>query len=371
MNLSFSLSKTIASKTIAGNLALVTVLLLLNGCGKQGAAPPSGPQGFPVKIQIAKAQLVPDSTDYLATLKSRSSADLRPQVEGDITAIFVRAGAQVQAGTPVLQIDSRKKEAIVSYEVATHKYKLATVELNRVDLERKKKLYAAGVIPKADLDQSQTAYATSRADADALDAAIREQKEQLRYYTVKATTPGVIGDIPVRVGDHVTSATTLTTLDRGGPLEAYINVPAEKSAQVKAGMQVDIVDEAGQTLLRTQVSFVSPHMDTATQTLLIKAPMSNLNHKFLNEQQVHARVIWSEHQAPLIPVTAVSRLSGKMFAFVVDGQGQHTVARQRRISVGELIGNDYVVLNGIQPGDRIIVSGVQILADGMPVIPQS
>ena len=361
-----------STRFIAGNLVLVAAWLLLSGCGKQNAnIAPSGPQGLPVKIQIAKAQLVPDSTDYLATLKSRNAAELHPQVEGDITAIFVKAGAQVQAGAPVLQIDSRKQEATVSIEVAAHKSKLATVEMNRVDLERKKKLYAAGVIARADLDQSLAAYDTSKADADALDATIREQKEQLRYYTVKATTAGVIGDIPVRVGDHVTNLTTLTTLDRGGPLEAYINVPAEKSAQVKSGVKVEILDETGQTVLRTQVSFVSPHMDTATQTLLVKAPTPNLNHKFLNEQQVHARVIWSEHQAPLIPVTAVSRLTGKMFAFVVEGQGQQMVARQRVISVGDLIGNDYVVLEGIQPGDRVIVTGVQILADGMPVIPQS
>jgi RND family efflux transporter MFP subunit len=355
-------------RIISGTLAPAALLLLLNGCGKQSAAPPPAP--FPVKIQIAKTQLVPNSTDYLATLKSRNSAELRPQVEGDITAIFVRAGAQVQTGTPILQIDPRKQEAIVSNQVATHKSKLATVAMNLVDLERKKKLYAAGVIPKADLDTSQTAYDTSKADAEALDAAIREQREQLRYYTVKASTPGVIGDIPVHVGDHVTNLTTLTTLDRGGPLEAYINLPAEKSAQIKSGVQVEIVDETGKTLLRTQVSFVSPHMDTATQTLLVKAPMPNLGNRFLNDQQVHARVIWSEHQAPLIPVTAVSRLSGKMFAFVVDGQGQQTVARQRIITVGDLIGNDYVVLDGIQPGDRIIVSGVQILVDGMPVAPQ-
>src|ERR1700680_160014 len=101
-------------RILGGNLVLAATLLLLNGCGKQSAAPPSGPQGFPVKIQIARAQLVPDSTDYLATLKSRNAAELHPQVEGDITAIFVRAGAQVHAGTPVLQIDSRKQEATVS-----------------------------------------------------------------------------------------------------------------------------------------------------------------------------------------------------------------------------------------------------------------
>jgi hypothetical protein len=67
-------------------------------------------------------------------------------------------------------------------------------------------------------------------------------------------------------------------------------------------------------------------------------------------------------------VTAVSRLSGKIFAFVAEGQGQQMVARQKVIEVGDVVGNDYVVLDGIHPGDKIIVSGVQMLADGMPVV---
>jgi multidrug efflux pump subunit AcrA (membrane-fusion protein) len=70
---------------------------------------------------------------------------------------------------------------------------------------------------------------------------------------------------------------------------------------------------------------------------------------------------------PMIPVTAVSRQSGKIFAFIAEADGQQTVARQRLITVGDLLGNDYVVLDGIKAGDKVIVSGVQMLADGMPV----
>ena len=84
-----------------------------------------------------------------------------------------------------------------------------------------------------------------------------------------------------------------------------------------------------------------------------------------------SRVVWSEQKKPVIPLTAVSRLSGKMFAFVAETQGQQSVARQRVIQVGDMMGNDYVVLDGIKPGEKVIVSGVQLLADGMPVIPQS
>jgi multidrug efflux pump subunit AcrA (membrane-fusion protein) len=71
----------------------------------------------------------------------------------------------------------------------------------------------------------------------------------------------------------------------------------------------------------------------------------------------------------VIPITAVTRLSGKLFAFVAEGNGQQSVARQRVIQVGDLVGNDYVVLDGINAGDKIIITSVQMLADGMPVNP--
>ncbi|HEV2991993.1 MAG TPA: efflux RND transporter periplasmic adaptor subunit, partial [Candidatus Angelobacter sp.] len=153
--------------------------------------------------------------------------------------------------------------------------------------------------------------------------------------------------------------------------EAYIYVPAEKSTAVHKGMPIDILDESGKSLLRVRVDFISPHVDTGTQSLLLKASMPNAAPGLRNDQQVHARLIWSEQKLPVIPVTAVSRLSGKIFAFVAEDQGQQAVAHQKMIQVGDLVGNDYVVLDGIKPGERLIVSNIQLLADGMPVIPQS
>ena len=359
-------------RLIFSTVALLGIAFLATGCGNKASADkPAGMPAFPVKVITVQAQMVPQSTDYLATLKSRNSAVLQPQVEGDVTRIFVHSGDHVAAGAPLLEIDPRKQQAAVSNQEAAHKAKLATMEQNRIDLERKKKLFAAGVIAKADLDQSQSLYESSKADAEALDAGIREQKVQLRYYTVNAPTAGVVGDIPVRVGDHVTNATQLTTLDMGGQLEAYLNVPAEKSRDIRVGMPVDLLDEAGQPVTRTRVSFVSPRVDPDSQTLLVKALVANAGMKLRNAQQVHARVVWSERKLPMIPVTAVSRLSGKLFAFVAEGTGQQAVAKQRLIQVGDLVGNDYVVLDGIQPGDKVIVSGVQMLADGMAVIPGS
>lgn len=347
--------------------------LLVSGCSRQttNAAAAGQPPAFPVKVVTVQAQLVPEATEYLATLKSRNASALQPQVEGEVTKIFVHSGERVEAGAPVLEIDPKKQEATVGTQEATYKSKVATMEYDRADLDRKKQLYSAGVIAKADLDASQAAYDAAKADADSLSASIREQKEQLRYYMVKAPTAGIVGDIPVRVGDRVATTTLLTTVDRGGDVEAYIYVPADKSSAVRMNMPLEILDDDGKPVLRTTVFFISPQVDANSQTLLLKARVPNAGRKFSNDQTVHARLIWSERKAPIIPVTAVSRLSGKMFAFVAEDQGGNAVARQRVIQVGDVVGNDYVVLDGIKPGDRVITSGVQMLVDGMAVIPQS
>lgn len=353
-------------------LAFAGFIALLGGCSSDvNAGKASGPQAFPVKVIAAQAKMVPLSTDYLATLRSRNSAVLQPQVEGDITRIFVHSGQRVQAGAPILEIDPRKQQAAVSNQEAAFKSKEATLQLAAVDLNRKKQLYAAGVIAKADLDASQTAYDAAKADAEAMEAATHEQRVQLRYYTVNAPTEGTVGDIPVKVGDHVTNQTQLTTLDLGGQLEAYLYVPSEKSGAVHLGMPVDLLDDSGKVALRTKISFISPRVDPDSQMLLVKTQVPNPGAKFRNAQQVHVQVVWSERMAPLIPVTAVSRLSGKMFAFVAEAQGQQSVARQRTIEVGDLVGNDYVVVEGIKPGEKVIISNVQMLVDGMPVVPQS
>jgi RND family efflux transporter MFP subunit len=358
-------------KLAIATVVLLALAVLAAGCGGAKAGTPTGPQAFPVKTMTAQAETVPISTDYLATLRSRNAATLQPLVEGDITKIFVNSGDRVQAGAPILEIDPRKQQATVNNQEAGLKSKQAVMQQAAIDLDRKKKLYAAGVLAKADLDTAQNTYDAAKADAEALQAGIREQQVQLHYYTVRAPAAGVIGDIPVHVGDHVNAQTMLTTVDKGGALEAYLNVPAEKSSALKMGMPVDLVDDQGKPLTRTKITFISPHVDTDSQTLLVKTQVPNADMKFRNAQQVHARVVWSERKATVIPITAVTRLSGKLFAFVAEGNGQQAVARQRVIQVGDLVGNDYVVLDGINAGDKIIITSVQMLADGMPVVPQS
>ncbi len=359
-------------KPAAGMVFVLLALVAAGGCSRPVEANRAGgPQAFPVKVQVARPQAVGEATEYLATLKSRDASVLQPQVEGQVTRIFVRAGDRVEPGSPLLEIDPLKQQAAVNNQEAVRRSRLANLDWSRKELERRKQLFAAGVISRQDLDQAQSGYDAAVADVEAMEAGVKEQRVQLRYYTVKAPAAGVIGDIPVRVGDRVKTDTVLTTLDKRGELEAYISIPAEKAAEVEPGTAVEILDDEGKPALRSRVSFISPRVDTASQLLLVKAPVPNRDRRFRNEQLVHVRVVWRQVERPLAPVTVVSRVSGQTFLFVAEKAGDQWVARQRAVRLGDIVGNDYVVLEGIKPGEQIVTSGVQMLADGMPLVPQS
>jgi RND family efflux transporter MFP subunit len=198
---------------------------------------------------------------------------------------------------------------------------------------------------------------------------VREQEVQLHYYTVASPTDGIVGDIPVRVGDRVTVSTLLTTVDQPGALEAYVYVPVERAAEVKVGTPVEILDEGSKPLATSRIRFISPQVDNQTQTVLVKAAIESTS-RLRTGEFIRARVVWGTHDSPTIPVLAVTRISGQYFGYVAEEKDGSLVARQRPLSVGQIVGNDYVVRDGIKPGDRIIVSGTQFLADGVPVSPQ-
>jgi RND family efflux transporter MFP subunit len=350
-------------------LSVAVLASALAGLACRAGPPPGGPPGMPVKIQVAKAVEVDDSSEYVATLKSRGSAAIMPQVEGNLTRIFVRSGDRVAAGDSLMQIDPVKQQATLNSQEDTRAARMAALQYARQQFERVQGLNASGISSKADLDAAQAALDAAQADLSAVEAQVREQQAQLHYYRVTAPAGGVVGDIPVRVGDRVTVSTLLTTVDGPGTMEAYLYVPVERAAQLRPGLPVRLVDSTGQVLAESHVTFVSPQVDDQTQTVLAKAGIANIG-TLRSAQFIRAHVVWGTRRGPVVPVVAVSRISGQYFAFVAEQDQAGLVARQRPVKVGEIVGNDYVVLEGIKEGDRVIVSGTQFLRDGVPVAPQ-
>ena len=236
-----------------------------------------------------------------------------------------------------------------------------------MQLTRAKTLYESGVMSKQDFDQAQTSYEAAYADVKSLDAQVNQQQVQLNYYRVFSPTDGIVGDVPVHVGDRVTNTTPLTTIDERRALEVYVQIPSEHAGEIKMDAPVEVLDNAGKILLRTKVYFISPQIDTATQSVLAKAPADQAENSLRSMQLVRARIIWNTHPGITVPVVAVSRVSGQFFAFVAEQQDGKTVARQRPLQLGEITGNDYVARSGLKAGEQVVVSGGQSLADGAPI----
>jgi len=360
-------------RTTLVSLEGLLALGIASGCGQKTAADNAGGGAhlaMPVQVQITEAVKIPETTEYLSILKSRHSAIINPQVEGQITKIFVKSGDQVKTGGALLQIDPVKQEALVSSQEATRAAQEANRRLAEVSLERAKKLFAAGVISKQDLDNAQSSFDASDAQVKALEEQVRQQKVELRYYTVSAPMDGIVGDIPVRVGDRVTVTTRLTTVDEPGALEAYIYVPADRARELSLGLPVKLLDENGNVAASTRVTFVSPQVETDTQTILAKAAVENSQTRLRIAQQLRAQLTWGTHEGPVVPVLAVNRINGQFFVFVAVNEGKGAVAHQKQLKLGDTFGNNYVVLGGLKPGDHLIVSGTQFLQDGFPVAEQ-
>jgi RND family efflux transporter MFP subunit len=326
-------------------------------------------QAMPVQTVAVALSPVPQSSEYVATIKSRRSATMQPQVDGRLTQILVRSGDHVKAGQLLMEIDPQHQVATVDSQRATERQKKALYDYNTTEVDRQRKLFEAGIISRDAFEQAQQAFDNSKADYQSSSAMSNTQEQQLAYYSIRAPFDGVVGDIPVHVGDYVSSTTMLTTVDENQDLEAYIYVPTERAGTVRQGLNVDLMDTNGNLLEKTKVDFVSPQVDSTLQEILVKAPVHATPEILRNAEMVKARIIWSTTPMAVVPVLAVSRQGGQSFVFVARQQNGHTMAIQTPVTLGDTVGNTYSISSGLNVGDRVIVSGTQFLVNNMPVMP--
>jgi len=356
---------------------------------------------MPVEMLTLTPKPIDQTTEFVGTIKSRRSTTIQPQVEGFITRIAVKSGDRVSSGTLLVEIDSKPQEASISSLESVKAQREIDVTYARQESDRAKKLLDAGAASQMDFDRAANALKAAEAQVRTVEEQIRQLRTQLAYYKVTSPTAGVIGDIPVRQGDRVSTSTLLTTVEANEGLELYLNVPVQQGPQLRVGLPVRLIDETGKEVARAAINFVSPSVDAETQTILAKVPLNAGS--FRTSQYVRAQVIWSSNPTLTVPVTAVLRINGQYFAFVAQsspqpggagtaggggalsgaaasggsqagptgetgGPGTTLTAKQRPVALGNVIGNDYVVLSGLNAGETLIVSGVQKIGDGAPVM---
>lgn len=345
-------------------------------CGGADSQAPAqaqgGPPATPVEILTLTPKPIAETSDFIASLRSLRSTTVQPDADGIVTRIFVKAGDRVRAGAPLVQINAQRQQAAVRSAEATRSGSDADVQYWRQQVARLEALVTAGAISKQEFEQAQNQLRTAEARLAANDAEVREGQVQLGYYRVDAPQSGTVGEIPVRVGDRITSSTVITTIDENTSLELYIQVPLDRAPDLKVGLPVQLLDATDQVVGTSAITFVAPRVDEETQTVLAKSALKSMPDSVRVQQFVRARIVWRTADGLTVPVTAVTRISGQFFCFVAEAGPQGgLLARQKPLTVGELQGNDYVVKSGLKAGDRIIVSGIQKLGDGAPIQAQA
>ena len=352
--------------------ACLVCTLVLAACGGD-SAPPGGPGaggGMPptgVKLLTLEQKPLEQASEFIATVRSLRSTTVQPEVEGLVTRIFVKSGDRVRAGAPLVQINADKQQATVKSTEANRAGTEADVQYWRQQVTRLEALVGAGAISRQEFEQAQNSLRTAEARLAALDAQVREGRVELQYYRVDAPQAGVIGDIPIRQGDRVTTSTIITTIDQNESLEVYIEVPLERAPELRPGLPVHLLDADGAVAATNPISFVAPRVDEGTQSVLAKVLLKDAPPRLRSQQFIKARVVWRTAPGVTVPIVAVNRISGQYFCFVAEPQGEGLVARQRPLKVGDVLGDDYIVVSGLKPGDKVIVSGVQKIGDGAPI----
>jgi RND family efflux transporter MFP subunit len=356
----------------AGAAIAVAALACSAGCGSESTAqgPPAMP---PTPVTLVELQPAPveDLSEYVATVQSLRSTTLHAQQEGRIVAIHVRSGDRVQAGARIMEVDAGRQHAALAREEADLAAREATAELARQERRRMRDLFEAGIGSKQAADQAEAALKTAESNLDALRARINEERVRLAYFTITAPVDGTVGDVPVRVGTYVTTQTPLTTIDQTATLELHVPVPVERAPALRPGLVVHVATDDGAPPADVTIDFVSPRVEEASQTVLAKASLANTGQRFRPNQSVRVQVVWRTYEAVRVPVVAVVRVSGQHFAYVAEEQNGALVARQRAVRLGRIVGDDYIVEDGLSANDRLVSSGVQRLADGAPIAPVS
>jgi len=363
-------------KNPRNRLFFVTLLLFAAvGCGGAegtaggaGGGPGAARPALGVQIVTLEPKPVEQMTEFVGTVKSRQSTNIQPQVEGFITRIRVKSGDRVGVGATLMEIDSRVQQASLQGLESVKSQREIDVTYAKQEAERAARLLKAGAASQMDADRAANALKGAEGQLRTVEEQLRTSRTDLGYYRVTAPGGGVVGDIPVREGDRVTKSTLLTTVDANAGLEVYLNVPVQQAPNLKQGLAVRLVDETGAPRAEEKISFISPSVDTQTQTVLVKTPVT-VPGNLRTDQYVRAQVIWSTEPGLTIPLTSVTRINGQWFAFVAEpGEGgKGLVARQRTVTLGPVVGNNYTVIAGLKPGDKLITEGIQKIKDGAPV----
>ena len=361
-------------------MVLLTVGLMLNGCGKQKqGGPPPIPEVAVVTIQTKPVVI---TTELAGRTSSNLVAEVRPQVSGIIQKRLFTEGSNVQAGQALFQIDPALYQAALdnaTAALARSEAQLSTIQLRAA---RYKDLLAQKAVSQQDYDDASAALKQIQADIQYGKATVETARINLKYTTIVAPITGRIGISNVTAGSLVTAQqpTVLTTIQLLDPM--YVDIP-QSTAEVlrlRRSLKEGHLDQNGENQKRVQlimedgtayplagtIQFRDFTVEQTTGSVILRAVFPNPRGVLLAGMFVRAVVREGVNkQAILIPQQAVSRdPKGNPLTLIVDAENK---VQLRMLTLDRTIGDQWLVTSGLASGDRVIVEGMQKVRPGAPV----
>ncbi|MFB2933785.1 efflux RND transporter periplasmic adaptor subunit [Aerosakkonemataceae cyanobacterium BLCC-F154] len=229
---------------------------------------------------------------------------------------------------------------------------------------------------EANIKAAQATVAQAQAGVSQAEASVKGATASLGYNKVVAPINGLVGTITVRVGDFVNTGQQVTSIIQNDAFELQIPVSVQRTPQLKLGLPVQIINpQTNKPAVTGSISFISPQIDQASQTILTKAVFPNIRDYLRDQLNVTARIVWSETTGIAIPTESVTRIGNQPFVFVAeegkDQQGKpQLIVNQRPVQLGPIQGSNFQVKEGLKVGDRIAVSNILRLRNGIPITPE-
>jgi membrane fusion protein (multidrug efflux system) len=350
-----------------------------SGCKKEAAAAPPPPAVEVMEIAPTNA---PASAEFIGQLDSPQNVEVRARVEAFVDKMLFTEGTEVKEGQPLFRLDDKPiQERLAAAKGSLGEAKAALGKYEK-DVARLTPLAQKHAVPQQDLDNALASLDIGKAGVVSAQATVDAAVIDLGYTDIRSPVSGLIGGKQVSIGDLVgkgqpTLLVTISTLD---PIWFYCNVSEvdylkaqsqlERTGQHIEDLPVSLVLSDGSTLTEPgKIVFLDRAVDPKTGTLRMRAQFPNPKRRLRPGMFARLRVdLGAQTNSILVPQRAITELQGKNFVWVVGSDNKST---QRGVQVGNQVGEDVLVSEGLKPGDRIIVEGLQKVRDGTVVKPMT